>query len=322
MGQGSLAWRPGAARAGTVAAAVVALLAGCGSAHPAAGSGVATGRHGTAAGSTGVLGAGVQSSTGPPAGSRAEALALAGKLLPRVILPSGSRELRGPVPPRLRGAGVGLGSRKTVGVHRQFALPLTQSAASAFVRGHTPVGMRFLDNGSDSDSSGLVWLDLAYAPRHLPVGIYQAEIDLTLVPAVGGGSLLRADAQVIWLPPRTAAEHVDPARFASVAVTADEVYEKNHPVTKRITSREVITQLATLLNAMPADPGLAMPCPMAPVIYRVGFAATAHGRPGAVATTGSCFTIALHASGHQQPQLADPNGKFAAYLQHLLGIRQ
>ena len=34
----------------------------------------------------------------------------------------------------------------------------------------------------------------------------------TIAPVSSGGSLVRADAQVIWFPPRTAAEY-DPARY-------------------------------------------------------------------------------------------------------------
>jgi hypothetical protein len=321
---------------GAAATAGLVLLAGCGSAH-VTGAATSQGRSHAVAGShdaagprngTGVkadngtdLVAGAGQS-GPAAGSRAEALALAKKLLPQVILPPGTRVLRGPVPPRLRGRGVGLGARDAVDVHRQFAAVARQSAVARFFRGHVPAGMRFLDNGSDSDGSHLVWLDLADQPRHLPPGIYQAEVDLTVVPAPHGGTLVRADAQAVWLPPRAAAEHIDPARFGSVVLTADEVYAKNHTVTRRVTSRVVIARLAGLLNSLPAAPDLAMSCPMAPVVYRAGFAATADGRPSVVAGTGGCFSIALSVRGQAQPPLADQPGKLATYVHDLLGIRQ
>lgn len=330
MGQGGRAWRPAAA--GAVTAAIAVLLAGCGSARLGAGTGGApaqthhTGAHSTGPstglGGTGLGGTGLDSRSGPPGGSRAEALALARKLLPRVILPPSTRALTGPVPARLRGRGVGPGARDTVDVHRQFAAGPRQSAVARFFRLHVPAGLRFVDNGSDSDQTGLVWLDLGYLPRHLPAGIYQAEIGLTVVPAPRRGTLVRADARVIWQPPRTAAEHIDPARFASVVLTADQVLGKNHTVTRRVTSRAVIARLAGLLNSLPAAPRLAMSCPMAPVTYRAGFAVTAHGRPGVVAVSGGCFSIALSAGGKPQPPLADGQNRLATYLQHLLGIRQ
>jgi hypothetical protein len=57
---------------------------------------------------------------------------------------------------------------------------------------------------------------ISYAPRSLPAGIEQAAVAVTVIPAGGGGSLLRADAEVIWFPPRSAAEYLRPAAFQAV----------------------------------------------------------------------------------------------------------
>jgi hypothetical protein len=327
MHQAGRALRLGGAAAGLM------LLAGCGSAHPT-GTATSQNRSHAVAGSHGA--AGSQSGTGmkadngtdlvagagqggPASGSKKQALALARTLLPVLILPPGTVRLRH-VPPQLRGVGAGLGARDVVDIHRQFALQPSMRVAARYLREHVPPGMRFQDDGSTGGSGGPS-LDLAYVRTLDPAGIYQAEIDLTVVPAIDGGSLVRADAQVIWQPPRTVAEHIDPARFSSLVVTAHENFNRNHAVTKRVTSRAVITRLAGLLNALPADPGLAVPCPLGPASYRLGFAATTHGRPSVVADIGGCFTIGISADGKPQPALADQQDKITTFLQHLMGIR-
>lgn len=319
---------------GAAATAGLMLLAGCGSAHPT-GTAISQNRSHAVAGSHGAAGSpsgtGVKADNGtdlvagagqggPPGGSRKQARALARKLLPALILPPGTVRL-GHVPPQLRGGGVGLGARDVVDIHRQFTLQPSMRAAARHFREHVPSGMRFQDDGSTGGSGGPS-LDLAYVLTSDPGGIYQAEIDLTVVPAIGGGSLLRADAQVVWQPPRSAAEHIDPARFTSVVITAHENFNRNHAVTKRFTSRTVIARLAGLLNALPADPGLAIPCPLGPASYRLGFAATTYGRPSVVAAVGGCFSIGISAGGKPQPALADQQGKVITFLQHLVGIRQ
>lgn len=319
MNQAGRALRLGSA----AATAGLMFLAGCGSTHP---TGAATGPH--AAGSQSgkavkndngtdlVAGAG---KAGPPGGSRAQARMLARKLLPMLILPKGTVRLE-QVPPQLRGRGVGLGARDVVGAHRQFALRPSLWDAARFFRTHVPAGMRFQSNGSDSGIGQSFTLDLADVLRSLPAGIYQAEIDLSVVRAPGGGSLMLADAQVVWSPARSKAEYIDPARFASVVLTAQVYYPKRRTVTRRVTSRSVITELAGLLNGMQASPDLAMPCPAPPVIYRAGFAVTADGRPSVVVDSGSCQEIDISGHGHGQPPLVDHNGSFGSALNKLLDI--
>jgi len=64
-----------------------------------------------------------------------------------------------------------------------------------------------------------------------------------VVPA-GGGSLLRADAQVTWFPPRTQAQHVDPARFRAVTVSATLFNSRRHTARRTFTAGAVIARLA------------------------------------------------------------------------------
>src|SRR5258708_18963877 len=42
----------------------------------------------------------------------------------------------------------------------------------------------------------------------------------TLAAGPHGGTVVRADAEVVWYPPRTAAEYLDPMEYQSVTITA------------------------------------------------------------------------------------------------------
>lgn len=302
--------RPGLVSAVMAAAAAAALLAGCGSSTVSA----------ERPGASGSPAPAVRPS-GPPGGSRAQALALARHLLALLVLPSGARHLQGPVPRQLRQPGVGLGALTLADVHQFDALGLPPQTASRFFGAHVPSGMRFISNGQAGGPSGVMALDVGYAPRSLPPGIYRAELDLTLVPAAGG-SLVRADAQVIWYLARSAAEYLTPADFAALTVRAVILTPKHHAVTRQITSSKVIARLAGLLNGLPAAPRLVMSCPAMLTIYRVRFAAKASGGPGVAATSGSCFTDQVWVGGRAQPSLMDANGRLAAAVRHLLGLKQ
>lgn len=302
--------RPGLVSAAAAVAAAAALLAGCGS------STISPNPPGTSGGPTPAA-----KPFGPTDGSHAQALALARHMLTLLVLPSGARHLQGPVARQLRQPGVGLGSLNTADVHRFYSLGLPPQAASRFFAEHVPPGMRFISNGQTGGPAGVMALDVGYAPRSLPPGIYRAELDLTLVPAAGG-SLVRGDAQVIWYLTRSAAEYLNPADFGAVTVSAIMLILKRHTVTRQITSRRVIARLAGLLNGLPASPSLVMSCPAPPTTYRVEFAARASGGPSVVVISGSCFTDQISAAGRAQPSLMDANGRLAAAVRHLLGLKQ
>lgn len=312
--------RPRLIQAGALAAVAALALAACGSAHaPGTGTAAVTGQTG-GSGSQGTSG---PPGSGPPGGSRAEALALAKEMQSKLTVPPGTSPLRGRLPQQLRQPGVMLGSATVVDVHRQFALTLSPQAAARFFGGHAPAGMRFQSNGVDGSPGQAGYaLDLGYVPRPLPSSIYRGELDLTVIPGPGGGSLVRADAQVIWYLARTVAEHIDPAHLGAVRLSADLLGSTSRHVTKWITARSVITELAAMLNGMHASPRLIMSCPAVFASYRIGFAATAHSRPGVVATLGGCLSDTVSVGGRQQPSLLDPSQSLTTAVRHLLGVKQ
>ena len=74
---------------------------------------------------------------------------------------------------------------------------------------------------------------------------------MTVAPAAAGGSLVRADAQVIWVPARTAAEHIDPARYHALRISVTVYNPRLRTIRRVVTSQAAIRRLADALNRSP-----------------------------------------------------------------------
>jgi len=280
--------------------AVMAGLAGCGSVpyRPAAAGGQAGARTGTTSART---------RTGvPPAGTPARAKALALRLLSELVLPAGTRRLPArPVPSALSepAQGMAMAAGGTgVDLYRLFRLPMSMAAAQQYERAHRPAGLAFSGIGWGSQR-GVPTDDMLTAdvpPRTMPPGIDTAALVYTIVPQAGGGSLLRADAQVVFFPPRSAAEYLDPAGIRSVTVSTT----GPHPVSRIITSRPEIARLARLLDGLHALPlGFSYGCPAHFGGYRLTFTPVSARRPVVVAEPTNCNSVGIVADGVSQPTL-------------------
>jgi hypothetical protein len=290
--------------------AVAALLAGCGT------PGQGPGDSGPSGGAAPLA---KTRTSGPESGSRAEALALARQLLSRLTLPPGARPAQMPTVPRLLHqpassiAAIGL-----VDVHRLFSLPQRPSAVQRFLLTHVPTSMRRYEHGEESSPAGTQMQDVSYAPRSVPGGIYRAELVAAVVPGPGATSLLRADAEVVWFPHRTAAQHLDPASLRRVIVSARVLNPRPHTVTRVITSPAIIARLAELLNELPAAPRLSLSCPAAMTTYRVEFSAGADRAPETTAVAIGCLTDQITVNGKAQPALWDRSERLVAAASRLL----
>jgi hypothetical protein len=286
MSRWGTANRHGAIRA-VAALAVIGFVAGCASvAYRPARTGEAR-----AAGAGGV----------PAAGTPAEAEAEAGQLLAALVLPRGARRLpERPVPSAVSQPGQSLGTG--LDLYRFFRLPMSMDAAQRFVRAHLPAALTSSGYGSGSQDGvpdfAMVTADVP--PRAVPPGIDIAQVVYTIAPAVGG-SLLRADAQIIIFPARSAAEYLNPADIRSVTVST----LGPDPVSRTITARPEITRLARLLDSEHAfPPGLVYACPAEPgPIYQLTFTPVSARRPTVVVDPNNCMGSAVLADGVRQPSL-------------------
>ena len=260
---------------------------------------------------------------GPAAGSRAQATALARQLLSLLELPAGTRRLAATsLPPSLREVTTeAAGASASLDLHRLFAVPQPPDALAGALAARVPAGLSLSSTGQGSGPGQPTTREVGYTPRSVPAGIYSAQLVLAMVPATSGGSLLRADAEVIWYPPRTAAEYIDPARYHVLTITVTLYGRGERTISRVVTSRAVISQLAGALNRSQAEPPLILMCPLIFATYRVAFAESRHGVPAVVvtATRWPCGGSRITVGGRAQPALAD-NGAVVAIADRALGI--
>jgi hypothetical protein len=306
----------------TVAAAVA--LAACGSVVAPPASGPRSSPGGTPRASATRSAPATRSAAAiprPPAGNRAEAAALARLLLSRLRLPPAARRLPpDPLPPSLsQPATQYAGAPASLDQHQLFALTQPMDAAAAFLAAYVPAGLSPGGTGEGSGPSGVTMREVSDMVRSLPAGIAGAQLVLTVVPATSGGSLLRADAQVIWYPPRSAAEYIDPARYHVLSITVSVYGRRPHTVRKIVTSQMFIARLAEALDRMQAEPPGAVACPADFEDYQLSFSVSAHSRPAVVvsANESGCGGAQVTVDGRAQPALAD-DGTVAALVRQVV----
>ena len=257
---------------------------------------------------------------GPPAGSRADAAALARLMLSRLRLPPGARRPPGPLPPSLSQPAMEIaGGTASLDQHQLFALAQPMDTAAAYLAAHVPAELTPGGTGESSGPDGVTMREVSDMVRSLPAGIAGAQLVLTVVPATSGGSLLRADAQVIWYPPRSAAEYIDPARYHVLSITVSVYGRRPHTVRKVVTSQAFIAGLAQALDRMQAEPPGVVACPADFEDYQLSFSVSAHSRPAVVvsANGSGCGGAQVTVDGRAQPALAD-HGTVAALVRQVV----
>ena len=280
-----------------VAAAV--LLAGCGTALAQPGTGHSGGRPRTAVALN---------------GSRVQAQAYVRHLMAELSLPGGS------VPAHLRSLpGIARarapGGPGWAGASQILIVPGQPLAVLQRISAHAPFNEPVTFSVTPVASSTL-------RPAPEP-GIDAVILDLAVQAHSRTTTLVAAYAFAAWLPSRTAAEHLDPAAFRAVTISADQLVSRPHQVTRTLTSAAVIARLAAFLNGRPPAPAAALadmscPAPLASVTLRF----TARGRqaPVVAVTAAGCMADAITVNGRQQPLLWDTAGALESMARKLLGL--
>jgi hypothetical protein len=289
---------PGFIRAAAVACAATALLAGCG-----------TGAGGVGADGNRVRVVAVEShGAGDPA---RQARAYARRLLASLPVPAGARRTAWPAhQPRILRPMLPGNLGDSVRVRVLYRVPAAMPAVDRFLSGHVPHGMRLYGYGSEWPLAEYV----SYVSRRLPGGIAYAQLATAVIPARGRGSLLRADVQVTWYPPRRQAEHIDPARYASVRVM---VSSASRTVSRRLTGR-AMGRLAALINRLPTTPPTMTGCGLVS-LQSISFEPRAPRSPTVVMEP-ACGTVYVRVGGRVQPGLGDGHNALADALLRLLGL--
>jgi hypothetical protein len=258
-------------------------------------------------------------STNPSAWAKAQARALARSMLARQKLPPHARLVRlGQYRPRwLQAAAIIGGAERPIDIGRVYLVRLPEPNVINFLEAHEPKGATGKSDGTDS-SGPTTEEFVGYSPTAMPDGVCGAFLVGSMLPATSDRTWLRLDAQAVWCLPRSAAEHLAPARYRAVVVTNDRLGSAR--VSKRFTSRRVIAELARKLNAMPISHAGGDFCPA----FGGGYRLTFEPRPGAakrvVATAEPCESVLLSVGGKSQPLLADTTG-LGPLVDRLLGVR-
>jgi hypothetical protein len=247
----------------------------------------------------------------PPVGSQAEASALARLTLSRLDLPAGARRLPpSPVPAALRQPPV-LDGVASVDLHELFKLQQPMGTAASFLVARVPRGMSRFSTGTAGGPSGVQSEEVSYTIRSVPFGLDTAQLVLTVAPGASGGSVLRADVQVLWYPPRSAAEYIDPAKYHVLTLTVTtSITGRPHTVRKVVTSQPAIARLAGVLNSSPVLPSRTISCPVGVAGYLLRFTVNGQSRPAILVSASQppCEGIQISVDGRSQPPLQDATG--------------
>lgn len=282
----------------TAATAGFVLLAGCSPAAAPATVAVSSPHPGTAS----------------AGGLRERAQALVWRLVGELSPPPGTRTvhlaklpapLNNPPPPVPAG---------WVRVQRTLEAPAQPGSAWAGLLAHTP--LRQIGTITPGAGAGTV------LPAPEP-GIDVAEFGVTLVQLSSKTILIAVGAEAAWLPARAPAEHLDPAAFGSVTISAQR-WAQAHVVTRTVTAQAGISRLTAIINAgtpAPASAVAGMHCAAVATVYILRFTPRAAGGPSAVVTLGACpHAYDITVNGKQQPSLWD-DGKLRMAAAALAGAR-
>jgi hypothetical protein len=270
--------------------------------------------------------AGVRVFQSPPPGAEGDmARAYALGLLAKLRLPGGVQQVAWPAQPgRLPQPMLPSWSTDAVTVQALYRAGASMGSVYWFLTGHVPAGMQPRWPGNVGNGSDRYVLDV---PAHLPRGIAQANLEVVVIPR-GSSSLIRAEVQVVWYPPRSAAEYIHPGRYQSVTVTVPQLSDTSGDatVTRTFTSRAVIVELAALLNRLPGMLPTAFNCPaitrpltrvLSP--YRVMFTPRSRRWPTIAGAPVGCFDGGIVVGKRKQPALDFSRDKIMPVMLSLTG---
>lgn len=212
-----------------------------------------------------------------------------------------------------------IGSDNLVAVSSFFVVPIPMHALAVFLKDHPPAGAMTSGTGTSNSQTGVTEDDIEFSWRSAPVGVTgDSQLVVSLAPGRRGSTVARVDAEVVWYPPRTAAEYLRADTIRSARITAN-FYNPTRHLTKVITSGSTIARLAALLNGMRASDNSITMCPMFGADYEVGFIGRS-GQPRIAVDAVGCLRDGVHVNGLTQPQLWDPDNRLVNALNKLLGV--
>ncbi len=187
------------------------------------------------------------------------------------------------------------GTPNLVTITRLWTSPASWTDTDAWIAAHPPAGLGVAGTGSLGDRSGTISRTSLHAPRcpHQRSSYrFDRELLVTTAPLTTGGTGIRMDVQVTWVPSRPAGAVVAEGMSAvSITVTWNGT-SPQPPAPKTFTDRATIASLRRTVNGLSMSlPGV-IHCPL-DVGLRYTLRFTGAGRPTTTLVSGSCNETTL-----------------------------
>jgi hypothetical protein len=199
--------------------------------------------------------------------------------------------------------------------HSWWTVPGSPTEVLAYIRAHMPASARRTLYGEE---------EAAYEWPSIPGVLDLRQLAVTVAPLPNGSTGLRADAEVVWLLPRRAAEVV-PSGAHLLRISVHRELGRNRPRGRplSVSSPKKIEAIVARLNALPlVQPGVTG-CPSDfGIRVDLSFYAARKAPPLAVADVDpdGCGPIRLTIRGQQQEPLQG-GGWLITQIDHVLGVR-
>lgn len=212
----------------------------------------------------------------------------------------------------LSAAPAGSGSPDFVSRTGWWQAPGTIDAVLAWVKAHPPAGFTLGGSGASSDPSGITSRFYQFDLPPLPGVLQSRSLYVSAARDGAGGTALRVDSLVTWLPAKSPAERI-PAAARIVTITAmpavggtpvRPIRAFYRPVT--VDNRTTVTKIAKVIDGLPLMPPGVFSCPFDNGQgLRLTFRATERGPVLATVTaeTNGCGTVTMKIGGKEMPAL-------------------
>lgn len=260
--------------------------------------------------------------------------ALAGReasaLLSRLRLPAGAAAVH-PAPGTAGIGGVATLPATPALIDRaaDWSVPGSSRAVQAYLRAHAPAGTSAAGGGSGSAGAAPSSTELTFTVPHPPAGIASERLVVQLEATATGPTVVRADAQVIWIVSRAASERV-PAGVHEIDVTRA-VPGRRPTLVRHVSSAADVAAIVAMIDGLGVvQPGTVV-CPsQVPNLAQVQFVFRAHAGGQALASaaevadatepTTACDPLTFAVDGRARTPLLH-GARFLRAVSRRLGVR-
>lgn len=251
----------------------------------------------------------------------ASAQTAAQRILGKLQLPPGATRSAGdPSGSKLASPATHPATPNLVDVHSFWRVPGDHFSVFDWIRQHPPAGSTLETQGGGGVNGAISsqWAGFSFLSPTWG-GAPSEMLLLTVTAARGGGTAVRADAQVVWQFERPAAERI-PAGVQSVSVS-ERGLNGHRSGRWTVTEPARVKRAASILDALPAgQPGpVACPADWGPYVTLTFASGRGEQVARAVVDGSGCLGVNLWIRGHSQPWLQG-NASLVKQLSAALGI--